>query len=73
LLSIHRSAADVFLHALQNERRIMRALVRAGGPAWIAGLRTGDIVDKVDGRYWWEYGTYQRSCAPTTANRTPSM
>ena len=38
---------------------IMRALVRAGGPAWTAGLRTGDVVDKVDGKYWWEYGTYQ--------------
>jgi hypothetical protein len=38
---------------------IMRALVRTGGPAWTAGLRTGDIVDKVDGKYWWEYGTYQ--------------
>jgi predicted metalloprotease with PDZ domain len=37
----------------------MRALVRPGGPAWIAGLRTGDVVDKVDGHYWWEYGTYQ--------------
>jgi len=37
----------------------MRALARPGGPAWDAGLRTGDIVDKVDGRYWWEYGTYQ--------------
>jgi S1-C subfamily serine protease len=37
----------------------MRALVRPGGPAWEAGLRTGDVVDKVDGRFWWEYGTYQ--------------
>jgi hypothetical protein len=37
----------------------MRALARPGGPAWDAGLRTGDIVDKVDGHYWWEYGTYQ--------------
>ena len=37
----------------------MRALVRPGGPAYIAGLRTGDIVDKIDGRFWWEYGTYQ--------------
>jgi hypothetical protein len=37
----------------------MRALVRAGGPAWDAGLRTGDVVDKLDGRFWWEYGTYQ--------------
>jgi hypothetical protein len=38
---------------------IMRALVRPAGPAWLAGLRTGDVVDKVDGKFWWEYGTYQ--------------
>jgi len=37
----------------------MRALVRPGGPAWVAGLRTGDVIDKLDGRFWWEYGTYQ--------------
>jgi len=37
----------------------MRALVRPGGPAWLAGLRTGDVIDKLDGRFWWEYGTYQ--------------
>jgi hypothetical protein len=37
----------------------MRALVRPGGPAYAAGLRTGDVIDKLDGRYWWEYGTYQ--------------
>ncbi|BDE05089.1 hypothetical protein WPS_03650 [Vulcanimicrobium alpinum] len=37
----------------------MRALVRPGGPAWTAGLRTGDVIDKLDGRFWWEYGTYQ--------------
>jgi hypothetical protein len=37
----------------------LRALVRAGGPAYEAGLRTGDVVDKIDGRFWWEYGTYQ--------------
>jgi hypothetical protein len=37
----------------------MRALVRPGGPAYVAGMRTGDVVDKVDGRFWWEYGTYQ--------------
>ncbi|MDP9025354.1 MAG: hypothetical protein M3N13_08275, partial [Candidatus Eremiobacteraeota bacterium] len=37
----------------------MRAYVRAGGPAYDAGLRTNDIVDKLDGRFWWMYGTYQ--------------
>jgi hypothetical protein len=37
----------------------MRVFVRAGGPAYVAGLRTNDIVDKLDGRFWWEYGTYQ--------------
>ncbi len=37
----------------------MRTYVRAGGPAYVAGLRTNDVVDKVDGRFWWEYGTYQ--------------
>ena len=37
----------------------MRAYVRPGGPAYAAGMRSGDIVDKLDGRFWWEYGTYQ--------------
>ncbi|HVA29022.1 MAG TPA: hypothetical protein VNF68_12640 [Candidatus Baltobacteraceae bacterium] len=37
----------------------MRAYVRAGGPAYDAGLRTGDVVMKLDGRFWWEYGTFQ--------------
>jgi hypothetical protein len=37
----------------------MRAYVRPGGPAYAAGLRTNDIVSKLDGKYWWEYGTFQ--------------
>jgi hypothetical protein len=37
----------------------MRTYVRAGGPAFAAGMRTNDIVDKLDGKFWWEYGTYQ--------------
>lgn len=37
----------------------MRAYVRAGGPAYAAGMRSGDIVDKLDGQDWWQYGTYQ--------------
>lgn len=37
----------------------MRAYVRAGGPAYAAGLRTNDVIEKLDGLYWWEYGTFQ--------------
>jgi hypothetical protein len=37
----------------------MRAYVRGGGPAYEAGMRTNDIVDKLDGKFWWEYGTFQ--------------
>jgi hypothetical protein len=36
----------------------MRADVRAGGPAYVAGLRTNDVIEKLDGKYWWEYGTF---------------
>jgi hypothetical protein len=37
----------------------MRTYVRGGGPAYAAGMRTNDIVERLDGKYWWEYGTYQ--------------
>jgi hypothetical protein len=37
----------------------MRAFVRGGGPAYVAGMRTNDVVDKLDGKFWWEYGTFQ--------------
>jgi S1-C subfamily serine protease len=37
----------------------MRAYVRGGGPAYVAGLRSGDVVSKIDGKFWWEYGTFQ--------------
>jgi hypothetical protein len=37
----------------------MRLYVRAGGPAYVAGARSGDVLDKLDGRFWWEYGTFQ--------------
>jgi hypothetical protein len=36
----------------------MRVYVRAGGPAYDDGLRTNDVVLKIDGRSWWDYGTY---------------
>ncbi len=35
----------------------LRAYVRPAGPAYEAGLRTNDIVEKIDGRSWWKYGT----------------
>ncbi|MFN2448392.1 MAG: hypothetical protein ABR508_01175 [Candidatus Baltobacteraceae bacterium] len=37
----------------------MRAFVRAGGPAYASGMRSNDIVNKLDAHFWWEYGTYQ--------------
>jgi hypothetical protein len=37
----------------------MRVFARPGGPAYIAGMRTNDIVEKLDGKFWWEYGTFQ--------------
>jgi len=48
-----------FFTLFKTNDGVMHALVRPGGPAWIAGLRSGDAVDKVDGKFWWEYGTYQ--------------
>ena len=37
----------------------MRTIARPGGPAYAAGMRSNEIVDKIDERFWWEYGTYQ--------------
>jgi hypothetical protein len=37
----------------------LRVYVRAGGPAFDAGLRSGEIIEKLDGKSWWLYGTYQ--------------
>jgi hypothetical protein len=42
----------------------MRAYVRAGGPAYAAGLRTGDVIDDIDGRPWWTYGTFPAEALP---------
>jgi hypothetical protein len=36
----------------------LRVYVRAGGPAYAAGLRSGDVIETIDGKAWWEYGTY---------------
>jgi predicted metalloprotease with PDZ domain len=49
-----------YLYSLfKTEDGQMRAFVRPGGPAYNAGLRTNDIIEKLDGKYWWLYGTYQ--------------
>ncbi|TAM59355.1 hypothetical protein EPN52_08075 [bacterium] len=37
----------------------MRVAVRPGGPAWEAGVRDGDVLVRLDGKFWWEYGTFQ--------------
>jgi len=36
----------------------LRIYVRAGGPAYAAGLRSGEVVESIDGKAWWLYGTY---------------
>jgi hypothetical protein len=54
------AAAPTYFYVLfKPSDGYMRALVRPGGPAYVAGLRSGDVIDKLDGKFWWEYGTYQ--------------
>ncbi|HYL27131.1 MAG TPA: hypothetical protein VEW74_04795 [Candidatus Nitrosotalea sp.] len=36
----------------------LRAYVRAGGPAYAAGLRSNDVIETIDGQAWWMLGTY---------------
>src|SRR5579875_973975 len=53
-------SAPTYLYALsKTEDGNLRACVRPGGPAYLAGMRSDDIVWKIDGKWWWEYGTYQ--------------
>jgi hypothetical protein len=55
-----REPAPTYFYSLfKTSDGQMRAFVRPGGPAYDAGLRTNDIVEKLDGKYWWEYGTFQ--------------
>ena len=55
----HSAAPTYFYSLFKTDDGYMRAMVRPGGPAYVAGLRSNDIVDKLDGKFWWEYGTYQ--------------
>ncbi len=54
-----RSGPTYFYSLFKTVDGQMRAYVRPGGPAYAAGMRTNDIVEKLDGKYWWEYGTFQ--------------
>ncbi|GAC1551781.1 MAG: hypothetical protein NVS3B16_26530 [Vulcanimicrobiaceae bacterium] len=54
-----RAQPTYFYTLFKTRDGLMRAYVRPGGPAYDAGLRTNDIVVKLDGKYWWEYGTFQ--------------
>ncbi|HUY11456.1 MAG TPA: hypothetical protein VMV73_04250 [Candidatus Dormibacteraeota bacterium] len=59
-IALPSSATPTYYYSLfKTVDGFMRAYVRAGGPAWEAGMRSGEIVDKIDGRWWWEYGTFQ--------------
>jgi PDZ domain len=48
-----------FLALFKSVDGKLRAYVRGGGPAYAAGLRSGDVITRIDGKPWWEYGTYQ--------------
>jgi hypothetical protein len=59
-VAVRPGAPPTYFYALfTSSDGNMRAYVRAGGPAYDAGLRSGDVVEKIDGLDWWRYGTYQ--------------
>ena len=59
-LALAPGASPGYLYAIfKTVDGNMRIYARAGGPAYDAGLRSGDVLEKIDGRFWWEYGTYQ--------------
>ncbi|HUA09606.1 MAG TPA: hypothetical protein VMA98_10050 [Candidatus Acidoferrales bacterium] len=59
-LALAPGASPGYLYAIfKTVDGNMRIYARAGGPAYDAGLRSGDVLEKIDGRSWWEYGTYQ--------------
>ncbi len=59
-LAYRKNDRPTYLYSLfKTSDGQMRAFVRPGGPAYAAGLRTNDVIEKVDDKYWWEYGTFQ--------------
>ena len=59
-LAMRAGEKPTYLYALfKSDDGNLRAYVRAGGPAYAAGLRSGDVVENIDGVPWWQYGTYQ--------------
>ncbi len=59
-LAVRAGEKPTYLYALfKSDDGNLRAYVRAGGPAYAAGLRSGDVVENIDGVPWWQYGTYQ--------------
>lgn len=60
-----RSGVPTYFYSLfKTNDGQMRAYARPGGPAYASGLRTNDIVVKIDGKFWWEYGTYPSQRRP---------
>ena len=59
-LAHRKGDAPTFLYTLfKTPDGQMRAFVRPGGPAYAAGFRTNDVIERIDGKFWWEYGTFQ--------------
>jgi len=56
---MQRGTPTYFYTLFKTPDGLMRTYVRPGGPAYTAGLRTNDVVVKLDGKFWWEYGTFQ--------------
>jgi hypothetical protein len=54
-----RDAPTYYYSLFKTADGKMRMYVRPGGPAWAAGFRTNDIVNTLDGKEWWQYGTFQ--------------
>lgn len=55
----HDGACHPELSLVKTTDGDMRAVVRPGGLAYDAGLRSNNVIEHIDGRDWWQYGTYR--------------